>query len=206
MLAYFLQGLLLGATASAQPGPMQAFLLSLTTQYGWRRATPAAFAPLISDGPILLLVLFILSSAPQLLLNGLQIAGGVFLLYLAFGSFLSFKNVASVEASTDVQPGSNLLKGALINLLSPNPYIFWITIAGPILIAGWREAPRFGLSFIAGFYLTLIGGFLAFVAIFALTGKLDARLNRALSGLAALALFLFGLFQVGKGILQIVQA
>ena len=99
----------------------------------------------------------------------------------------------------------SVLKAALINLLSPNPYIFWATIAGPIFISGWREFPRYGIGFLAAFYIAIISGFMAFVAIFALTGKLDERLNRALSGLAAIALLLFGLFHLARGIMQLLN-
>jgi len=35
--------------AAAQPGPLQAFLLSRVVSAGWKQTLPAAFAPLISD-------------------------------------------------------------------------------------------------------------------------------------------------------------
>ena len=197
------QGLILGATAAMQPGPLQAYLLSLTTQYGWRRALPAAFAPLISDGPILILVFVVLTKAPPLMLHALQIAGGIFLIFLAYGAFLSFRRANTIQPDHANLKQQNLLRGSLINLLSPNPYIFWATIAGPIFIAGWREAPRLGASFLVGFYVAIIGGFMTLVAIFAVTGNLDERLNKLLSGLAALTLFLFGLYHLGRGIIQV---
>ncbi len=202
MFAYLVQGLVLGATAAVQPGPLQAYLLSLTTRYGWREALPAAFAPLISDGPVLILVLFVLTNAPPVMLHGLQIAGGLFLTYLAYGAFRTYREAETVVADEEHFARQGVFKGALINLLSPNPYIFWATIAGPIFISGWREAPRYGLGFMAGFYAALIGGFMAFIALFALTGKLDERVNRALNGLAAVALLLFGLYHLGRGITQ----
>ena len=203
MITYVIQGVVLGATAAAQPGPLQAYLLSLTTKYGWRRALPATFAPLISDGPILLLVLLVLTAAPPVLLYGLQIAGGFFLIYLSYGAIQYFGKPASLEPDSENPTSQNILKAALINLLSPNPYIFWATIAGPIFINGWRDAPRYGIGFLLGFYVALIGGFMAFVALFAFTGSLDPRLNRVLSGLSAVALFLFGLFHLGTGIIQL---
>jgi threonine/homoserine/homoserine lactone efflux protein len=182
---------------------MQAYLLSLTTRYGWRHALPATFAPLLSDGPILMLVFLVLTVAPTMLLHGLQIAGGIFLVYLAYGAFQNFREPSAVGPEPENLGRQGIFKGALINLLSPNPYIFWATIAGPIFISGWREEIRYGIGFLAGFYTALIGGFMAFVAFFTFTGSLDARLNRALSGLAALALLLFGLFHLGRGILQV---
>jgi threonine/homoserine/homoserine lactone efflux protein len=202
---YILQGLILGGTAAVQPGPLQAYLLSLTTSLGWRRALPATFAPLISDGPILILVLLVLTSAPLVMLYTLQIAGGLFLLYLAYGAFKNFRSASAIEPGDGNAAGQNILKAAFINFLSPNPYIFWATIAGPILISGWREAPRYGIGFLVGFYVTLIGGFMAFVALFTAAGRLDERLNSALNGLSAVALFIFGLFHLGRGIIQLLN-
>ncbi len=200
MLFVFFQGFVLGASAAAQPGPFQAFLLSQTIRSGWRRTLPVAFAPLISDGPIVLLVLIALTRAPSWLLYALQIAGGFFLIYLAFGAYRSFRTAVTAEAGeASDSPLRNLLKGALLNALSPNPYIFWATIAGPIFITAWREAPKLGLSFVTGFYVALIGGFMALIGLFSLTERLDARISRALSGLAALALFIFGIFQILQG-------
>jgi len=203
LLSYLIQGLVLGAAAAAQPGPLQAYLLSLTTRNGWRRALPATFAPLISDGPVLLLVLLVLTSLPPAMLFTLQIAGGLFLIYLAYGAFKNLRAATSIEPEPDEKRGQNVLKAALINILSPNPYIFWATIAGPIFVNGWQEVPRYGLSFLIGFYVALIGGFMAFVALFAITGSVDKRLNRALNGFAVIALLLFGLFQLVRGIIQL---
>ena len=203
MLTYLVQGLVLGLTAAAQPGPLQAYLLSLTTRYGWKRALPATFAPILSDGPILILIFLILTSMPPMILQGLQIAGGVFLIYLAVGAFKNFRSATSIEPGIGEPAGQNLIKAALINLLSPNPYIFWATIAGPIFISGWKEAPIYGLGFLLGFYAAIIGGFMAFVTLFAVTGNLNERLNRALNGLAAIAMLLFGFFQLGRGIIQL---
>lgn len=199
MLPLFTQGFLLGGTAAAQPGPFQAFLLSLTQRNGFRGSLPAAFAPLISDGPIILLVLLVLSQLPEWGLHGLRIAGGFFLLYLAWGAFKTFRSEAQAEVA-EVEPEERgLLKAALMNFLSPAPYIFWSTISGPILIDAWREAPAYGISFLAGFYTALIGGLLLVITLFAGAGRLDPRVSRALSLVSAVALLIFGLYQLGLG-------
>ena len=84
---------LLAFSAAVSPGPFQAYLLSHTMQHGLRRTVPSAFAPLISDGPIILIVLVALTQAPPWLLRGLQIAGGVFLVYT--GIALSLRRFAA---------------------------------------------------------------------------------------------------------------
>lgn len=203
LLVYLSQGLILGGTAAAQPGPLLAYLLSQTIKNGWRRTLPAAFAPIISDIPIVLLVILVLTRTPDWSLQILRIIGGLFLLYLAYGAFKSYRT-AVITAPQELQSTHRgMLNAALMNLLSPNPYIFWATIAGPIFIAGWRQAPGNGLSFVLGFYLMLVGGFMAFIALFAFTRRLDVRISRLLSVFSALALLIFGFVQIWLGISQL---
>ncbi|MCA9873963.1 MAG: LysE family transporter [Anaerolineales bacterium] len=200
MLIYLSQGLVLGFSAAAQPGPFQAYLLSQTIRNGWRRTLSAAFAPLISDGPIILLVLLILTRTPDWFLDLMRLLGGLFLLYLAWGAYQTFRKAEGLAVGEETAVSQNILKAALMNALSPNPYIFWGTIGGPILIAAWRHSPAWGVSYLAGFYGTLIGGFIAFIALFAVAKSLDPRLSRVLSGVSALALLLFGLYQLWSGV------
>ncbi len=203
MLPYLLRGFLLGGTASAQPGPFQAFLLSLVARDGWRRALPAVLAPLISDPPIITLVLVVLTRLPARWLAGLQVAGGVFLLYLGWGAWRAFRQWTAGAAPEATARGSALaaiLKAAVMNALSPGPYLFWATISGPILVAGWRERPALGLAFLLGFYAALIGGMALFVLLVGLTERIDPRLNRALAAFAVVALAGFGLYQLLTGL------
>ena len=199
MFFYLSQGLVLGGTAAAQPGPFQAYLLSQTLRNGWRRTLIATFAPLISDGPIVFLVLLILTQTPAWFLNLLRILGGFFLLYLARAAYLAFRSAGPLQPDTAGPVQQSLFQAALLNALNPNPYIFWGTIAGPILIEGWRHSPASGLGFLLGFYGTLIGGFMAFVLLFAIAGRLDPGASRILSGASALLLLLFGLYQLWLG-------
>jgi len=200
MFAYLTRGLILGFSAAAQPGPFQAYLLSQTIANGWRRTLLAAFAPLLSDGPIIILVLLVLTRMPDWFLSGMQVLGGLFLLFLAWGAYRSFKNIASMDVPTAASTNQSIIKAALMNGLSPNPYIFWGMIGGPLLIAGWRQSPTHGLSFMVGFYVMLIGGFVGFIALFAIAKNLDSRISRILSVISALALLLFGLYQLWLGI------
>ena len=107
MLKYILIGGALAFTASIQPGPLQAYLFSRVTAIGWRRTLPAAFAPLLSDGPIALLALLVLGQlseplpAKQVLPSGRYLIlllrrlwpGGVLFLYFRGGDYWDFDDV-----------------------------------------------------------------------------------------------------------------
>ncbi|MBX3058410.1 MAG: LysE family transporter [Anaerolineae bacterium] len=199
MLVYLSQGFLLGGAAAAQPGPFQAYLLSQTLQNGWRGTLWAAFAPLLSDGPIIFLVLFVLTRLPDGFLVGLQVVGGFFLLYLARKAFLALRHTAVPVTEPLETKRFNIFEAALMNALGPGPYIFWATIAGPILLTSWRQSADLGLSFLVGFYGALIGGFMAFVLLFAVAKQLDPRVSRLLALFSAVALLGFGLYQLWQG-------
>lgn len=203
MLSYLLQGFLLGEAAAVQPGPLQAYLLSIASSSGWRRAVPVTFAPLLSDGPILILVLIVLTSLPEFWLDLLRVGGGLFLIYLAYGAYQSFRQVLQLESAAPLAAGQSLLKASLINLLNPNPYIFWTTIGGPIMIEAWREDPLLGIGFLVGFYGGLIGGLLVLAVVFSVTGGIDIRLKRFLIGASAIVLLVYGLIQIVRGLMNL---
>ncbi len=199
MWLYLLQGIVYGLTAASQPGPFQTYLISQTLTRGWKRTLPAALAPLVSDGPIILICVLVLSQVPAWLERILYIAGGLFILYLAYGTYNSWKNFDSRLPSVETGTQQSILKAALMNALSPGPYIFWTLVTGPILLKGWRETPVNGIGFLIGFYVTLISSLAALILIFGTAAKLGPKFNRMLLGISAIALTCFGLYQLWLG-------
>jgi threonine/homoserine/homoserine lactone efflux protein len=199
MWLYIVQGIVYGFAAAVQPGPFQTYLISQTLLKGWQRTLVAALAPLVSDGPIIALCLLVLSQVPVWFERFLYIAGGSFVLYLAFGAYRSWRNFDPALPSTEAGGRQSLLKAALMNALSPGPYIFWSLVTGPILLRGWRETPLHGIGFMLGFYITMILSLSAIIFLFGTARRLGPRLNRALLGVSAVALFFFGLYQLWQG-------
>src|SRR5690242_21173710 len=200
MWLYILQGIGYGFAAGVQPGPLQTYIISQTLTKGWRRVLPAAFAPLISDGPIITICLLVLRQVPAWLQRFLYIAGGLFVLYLAYGAYQTWKSFDLDIPSTGSGTQQSILKAVLVNTLNPSPYIFWTLVTGPILLAGWRKTPIYGLAFIAGFYVTMIISLVMIILIFGTARQLGTNVNRGLLGISAIALFCFGLYQLWLGI------
>lgn len=200
MWLYLLQGIGYGLAAAAQPGPFQTYIISQSLVKGWKKALPAALAPLVSDGPIITLCLLLLSQVPEWFQRFLYMAGGIFVLYLAFGTFKAWRgfdaNITADESGTN----QNIWQAALINALSPGPYIFWSLVTGPILMRGWRETPLHGFGFLAGFYVTLVSGLGLIILVFGIARGLGPKVNRVLLGISAIALFCFGLYQLWLGL------
>lgn len=200
MWIYLVQGLGFGMAAASQPGPFQTFLISQSLTNGWRKTLPAALAPLISDGPIIAICLLVLSQVPPWMERALYTVSGVFILYLAYGTFLSWKKFDATMPSGS-ESKQSVLKASLMNALSPGPYIFWTLITGPILVSAWRESSFYSLGFLGGFYLALVGGMAATILVFGLAAKFGPRVNHVMLGLSAFALGLFGFYQMARGLI-----
>lgn len=200
VLTYVAQGIGYGFVAAVQPGPFQTYLISQTLSRGWRRSLSIALAPIVSDGPIIALVLLALTQIPASLQRALYVAGGLFALYLARGTFVAwhhFDTAALPECTADQR---GLLKAAIANVLSPGPYLYWSLVTGPILLAGWRESPINGIGLLAGFYAAMIGTLAGIVLLFGTARQLGPKVTRALLGVSAVALACFGVYQLWLGI------
>ena len=203
MLLYLILGFALAFAAAVQPGPIQAYLVTQALSHGWRRTLPAAFSPLVSDGPIIALVLLVLSRLPAQLLLALRGAGGVFLLFLALVALRTWRGSDSGVAPPAPSGRQNLLRATIVNLLNPGPYLGWSLVMGPLLLKGWREAPAHGVALLVAFYATMVATQSGIVLLFASTRGLGPRVNRILIGVSAAALAGLGVYQLAATAVQL---
>lgn len=148
-------GITLGLSAGVSPGPLMALTISETLKYGIKAGLLVAFVPVITDLPIITVSLFILSQFQDitLFIVIISILGAFYLFYLGY------ENLKLINIKIDESSGKNssFKKGVITNYTNPNPYIFWITIGGPILIAAYNFSPVNSFAFITGFYFFLVG-------------------------------------------------
>jgi threonine/homoserine/homoserine lactone efflux protein len=199
MVLYLMLGMTYGFAAAVQPGPFQTYLISQTLAVGWKRTVPKTFAPLISDAPIACLVLLVLSHVPPWVERFLHAAGGLFVLFLAYGAYRMWR-----EGPPGEQRGpsgqDSVWKAVLVNLLNPNAYIGWSLVMGPLLLRGWRETPSHGIALLVAFYSTIILSTVGIIILFALARNLGPRVDQFLLGLSVLALSCFGFYQLYLGV------
>ena len=200
MFVYLIFGVTYAFAAAIQPGPFQTFIISKTLENGWKKTLPAAFAPILSDGPIVLLVLFVLSKIPQELIRFLQIGGGLLLLYFAYSSFRSFLNFEKLKKPETKQNDSTLFKAVLVNVINPAPYLGWSLIMGPLFIKGYNQAAANGIALIAGFYITIVLCQMGIILLFGLARNLGPKVTRITLGIAAAGLAVFGVYLIWQGV------
>lgn len=199
MTGLLLQGAALGLSAAMLPGPFQAYVVSEAAQRGWRRTLPVALAPLLSDGPVLVVAFLVLGRVPDGLLQGIRTAGGVFVALLAYR--------ATRALLTGVEPRGGgyggVWRGAVTNLLNPNPWLFWGLVGAPLVLAAWRAAPPHALGFLGAFYAVMLAATAAVIVAVGAAAGLAGGLRRALLGVSALALAALGVAQVVLGSLAL---
>ena len=203
MWLYMIQGIGYGFAAALQPGPFQTYLISQTLLKGWQKTLPTALAPLLSDGPIITFCLLVLSQVPLWLERLLYIAGGLFVFYLTYGAYQSWKNFDPNLPLPETGTQQSVFSAAIVNVLSPGPYIFWSLVTGPILLSSWRETPIYGVGFIASFYTAMILSLTAIIFGFGAARQLGPKINRVLLGISVIALFCFALYQLWLGIMKV---
>ncbi len=200
MSTYVIFGMSYAFACAVQPGPFLAYIIGLALANGWRRALPVAFAPLLSDGPVILLTLLVLTQMPAWLSPALRIAGGGFLLYLAYGAWKSWRAYDPASLTEAPPSREGIVKAATVNLLNPGPYLGWSLVMGPLLLKAWRETPAHGIALLGGFYSVIVLTLAAIIVLFATARRLGPQVNRALIGLSALALAAFGGYQLWAGL------
>ncbi len=202
MMIFLMQGILLALPATLTPSPFKMYIISEALQNGFRRALPAVLAPAITDGPIILLVLLILSRTPQWMLDVLRLGGGVYLLYLTTNMVRLLRQTVGPTLRAAAVPSGrqSLGRAVVINLLNPNAYIFWAVVAGPILVAGLQQSLAAGLAFVFGFYAVFFVGVILVLWVFATAGRINAAVNRALLGLSAVGMAAIGIMQIWGGL------
>ncbi len=204
MLEYLLLGGGLGLAAGLQPGPMLAFLLARAAAAGWRRTLPACLAPLLSDGPIALVSVLLLSRLGPSFETVLQAAGGVLLLYFAAVGFRQWRRPE--PPARDGPAPRTLVEAALLNLLNPNPYLGWSLVLAPTLVTAWRESAVHALAFVVSLYGTMCGTMAVFVLLVGATGALAPGSRRALAVIGAALLAALGAFLLAASLWRVATA
>ena len=199
MLSLITQGVSLGFTAGASPGPLQSYLISTTLAQGWRKSLIVIVTPLIADIPIILLTVVILKDLPAGIVRAVQIVGGAYLLWIAYTAWRQFrKGVTLVASETTVQ--RTLGQALLITWLSPGPYIFWGTINGPLLIGALALSVWHGVAFVLAFYGTFVSLLALYVIVFDRMRSLNPRILQGVIFVTLIVLVVFGLSLIGQGL------
>lgn len=172
MIQFLVTGALLGLSAGFAPGPLLTLVISETLQHNTRAGIKVALAPMITDLPIIAFCVFLLSrlSAFNSVLASISFIGGM--VVLAMG--LQGLRAKGVEVDLAAVKPRSLLKGVIVNIFSPYPYLFWLSVGSPIMLKAADLSLLAAVGFVGIFYLFLVG---AKLLLAVLTGRSRAFLS-----------------------------
>jgi len=191
-LEFLISGVIFGLAVGTSPGPLLALVFSETLKHRRREGIKIAISPLITDLPIVLLVLLILSNLIKysFVIGAISLFGACYLIYLGFENLRVKISVFDVESTKE----DALKRGILANFLNPNPYLFWLSIGGPMIFESLDVHISATVLFTLGFYSLLIGSNIGIALIvqkskFFIESKYHLHVVRA-SGIALVLLAL----------------
>ena len=153
--SFVASGAMFGLAAGLTPGPLLTLVITHALRHGARAGVKVAVAPLISDVPIVLVAVFVLtrpaSSGP--LLGGIALLGAGLLAYLACDSLICAPRVIDDRRST----ARSFKQGVLANFLNPHPYLFWLAIGAPTLLRARAVHLWAAVGFLVTLYSCLVG-------------------------------------------------
>ena len=196
MFKYVLIGSGFAFAAAVQPGPLMAFLLSRVAVSGWKRTLPAAFAPVVSDGPIALLALLVLNKFAGGFEDILKVAGGSLLLYFAWNTLVQWRRE---KTRTDMDIPSaprTLFQAVAVNLVNPGPYLGWSLVLGPLTLEAWRQSQVQAIALVLSFYITMVFSLTLIILLLGTTSYLGPQGRRSLMLASSIALASIGIYQL----------
>lgn len=150
-----LRGPVLGLAAGLSPGPLTVLVISETMQHGRGAGARVALAPLVTDLPLIAASLFLLErlAAAPTARAVVALAGAAFLFRLGL-SGVRFTSAAAPQARRE---SLSLAKGVAANFLNPNPYVFWLGVGAPILLAAYDRSWLHAGAFAVAFFVCIVG-------------------------------------------------
>lgn len=146
----------LGLFAGLSPGPLLTLVLTATLERGFRAGVATAIAPFLTDAPVIVLSLVVLRQVPGWFLAAVTLVGGVFVAYIGVKTVIRARRPPPPMQAASAS-ARDLWRGAMVNLLSPHPWLFWFTVGSPYLIENWAAEPWRSITFLVVFLGLLVG-------------------------------------------------
>jgi len=199
MMAFLVQGIILGLSAGVSPGPLTALVISETLNHKTAAGIKVGLAPLFTDAPIVVACFLVLTrfSHVPILLGIISVLGAAYIFRLGIKSLRLYQFTVDVNSEKE----QSLLRGIITNFLSPNPYIFWITVGSLIMIKALETGKAALVLFLVGFYVCLVGTKITLAILVGMSRRfLNGRAFVIINNILGILLILFACLLLYEGI------
>jgi hypothetical protein len=185
----------MGVVGGLFPSPLHFIALVQVSLNRWLRALAILVGvPLITDGLLLLVTFFFYQYIPRNISHYVAYAGGSLVMGFALYSLWERrgKSEDQLRESTSLTY-AGVTAAALAEVAAPGTWIYWLTIAGPILAEGAVKGYWHVLPFFVGSLVGYYGAAVFSLYAMAWGAGLHVRFKRNLFTIANVLLFVLGL-------------
>jgi threonine/homoserine/homoserine lactone efflux protein len=184
----------MGVVGGLVPSPLHLIALTQVAVNRWRRALAVLVGPpLFIDGVLLVITLFFFRYVPRHVAHDVAYAGGILL--IAFGGYslkeIRRKSREELEKSQGLTY-AGVVTASLAELTAPGTWIYWLTIAGPILARGRQTGYGHVIPFFAGGLFGYYGAAILSTVLLAWGASLHKRFKGRLLLVANVLLVVLG--------------
>ena len=197
--SYIWMAMLLGIQAGFSPGPISTMIITQSLMHGRRAGAKIALVPVLTDFPIIGLVipsLYYLTLGLENVIAIISIIGACLLCHLAYESL----SVSVTQFQQNNVQAISLPRAVGINFFNPNLYIYWLTICGPLCVSALHINVTLMFLFIGVFFVCITAAKLSMALVF---GNIRRSLNWHviiwINRLLGIALFFFAASFFWKG-------
>ncbi len=184
-------GIALRLFEGIRPGPLLTMVIRETLTGGWYAGARAASAPIFTDGPLIIVSIFLsgwIAEQPSILFV-ISLLGAGFLVWFGIDCFRI--EAPDPDTAQEAVTGS-FRRGVITNLLNPNVYVFWFLIGGPLMASAADEEPLAPVAYALSFLVTIIIVKMAIALIFDRTrGSMSPRAYKIALGICGLGMIGF---------------
>jgi|ERR1043166_9549798 hypothetical protein len=191
----FLLGAGMGIVGGLMPSPLHLISLTQVALHRWVRAVFILLVPPLAVDGILLLVTFLFFQyIPPAIAHYIAYAGGAILLGFATFTLLELRRKTRQQmAESAVLTYASVSVATLTELTAPGTWVYWLTIAGPIIDEGRNKGYWHIVPFFAGSLLGYYGAALLALWLMAWGASLHKEFKKRLVLIANVLLLIIGM-------------
>jgi hypothetical protein len=149
----------MGVVGGLLPNPLKMIALTQVALGRWARALfVLLIPPLVVDGGFLLVTLFFFRLIPFGIVHYVAYAGGIVVIGFSSHALWELRHKSQAEmAKSTTYTFTGIVVALLAEVAAPGTWVYWITIAGPILAEGRSRGYGHVVPFFAGSLLGYYG-------------------------------------------------
>jgi hypothetical protein len=185
----------MGIVGGMIPCPLHFIALTQVALNRWARAILILVGPpVVVDGAMLIVTFFFYHYIPSSIAHYVAYVGGVVLISFAGYSLNELRGKTQAEmANSAALTYAGVTTATLTELTAPGTWIYWMTVAGPILAEGHRRGYWYVVPFFAGGLLGYYGAAVVTLRVLAWGASLHKRFHERLFLAANILLLILGI-------------